>query len=105
MTVRISSPPSAKRGDAIEIKAMIQHEMETGYRRDPYGGTIPRDILKHFECRYGGVVVFSAEFFPGVAANPFLSFYTRATESGTLEFRWTDQHGNLVTKKVALEVE
>ncbi|MEL6569149.1 MAG: thiosulfate oxidation carrier complex protein SoxZ, partial [Pseudomonadota bacterium] len=27
------------------------------------------------------------------SANPFLTFHTRATETGTLVFRWTDQDG------------
>ena len=28
-----------------------------------------------------------------MAANPLLTFYMRATKSGTLTFRWTDQNG------------
>jgi sulfur-oxidizing protein SoxZ len=103
-TIRISAPATANRDEVIELKAMIQHDMETGYRRDEYGRPIPRNILKHFECLYNGEVVFKAELFPGVAANPFLSFYTTATESGTLLFRWVDQNGQEWSKRVQLEV-
>ena len=105
MTIRIAVPGSAKAGEVIEIKALIQHQMETGFRRDQYGQEIPRDILKHFECLYNGVSVFEAEFFPAVAANPFLTFYTRATESGTLVFRWTDQAGKVSSHSAAIEVQ
>ena len=84
---------------------MIQHDMETGYRRDEYGRPIARNILKHFECVYNGEVVFKAELYPGVAANPFFSFYTTATESGTLLFRWVDQNGQEWSKQVQLEVK
>ena len=103
-TIRIASPASARRGEVIELKALIRHRMETGYRRDLYGKAIPRDILKRFECRYNGELVFAAEFFPAIAADPFLTFYTRATESGTLEFRWIDQQGVVHTETAALEV-
>ena len=99
MTIRISAPATAKRGDVLELKAMIQHD-----RRDEYGRPIARDILKHFECLYNGEVVFRAELFPGIAANPFLSFYTTATESGTLLFRWVDQNGQEWKEQVQLEV-
>ena len=105
MTLRIAVPEQARTGEVIEIKALIQHRMETGYRRDEYGQAIPRDILKHFECLYNGERVFHAEFFPAVAANPLLTFYTRATESGSLLFRWTDQHGRVYTRSAALEVK
>ena len=103
-TIRIAAPSSATRGEVIELKALIRHPMETGYRRDRYGEQIPRNILKRFECRYNDELVFAADFFPAVAADPFLAFYTRATESGTLEFRWVDQHGEVSTEQVSLEV-
>ncbi len=103
--IRIAAPKTASPGEVIELKAMIQHEMESGYRRDQYGRQIPRDILKHFECLYNDEMIFRAEFFPGVAANPFLSFFTTASQSGTLVFRWVDQGGRVFTDSVHLEVE
>lgn len=103
-TIRIAVPAQAAAGEVIELKAMIRHPMETGYRRDRYGEQIPRDILKRFECVYDGEVVFAAEFFPAVAADPFLTFYTTATKTGTLEFRWINQQGEVFSDTVALEV-
>jgi sulfur-oxidizing protein SoxZ len=102
--IRIAAPERAGAGEVIELKAMIQHEMETGYRRDQLGKPIPRFILERFECLYNGKRVFRAELFPAIAANPFLNFFIRATESGTLDFRWTDQDGNTFSKRVLLEV-
>ena len=102
--IRIAAPKRANAGAVIEIKAMIQHEMETGYRRDQFGKQIPRFILKRFECRYNDKPVFGAELFPAIAANPFLNFFMRATESGTLDFRWTDQDGHAFSERVMLEV-
>jgi sulfur-oxidizing protein SoxZ len=102
--IRIAAPNRASAGEVIELKAMIQHEMETGYRRDQFGRQIPRFILERFECLYNGKPVFRAELFPAIAANPFLNFFIRATESGTLDFRWTDQEGHTFSERVTLEV-
>ncbi|KCZ94119.1 thiosulfate oxidation carrier complex protein SoxZ [Hyphomonas johnsonii] len=92
-SIRLSVPATAKRGDVIELKALIQHPMESGYRRGSRGEAIPRNIITRFECRYDGETVFAADFHPGIAADPFLTFHTRATRSGPVLFRWTDQHG------------
>lgn len=102
--IRISAPETAKRGEVIELKAMIQHPMETGYRRNEQGKIIPRDIITSFRCSYNGTVVCEAEFFPGTAANPFVSFFARATLTGSLDFTWTDQDGKTWSERRALTV-
>jgi sulfur-oxidizing protein SoxZ len=89
----INVPATAKKGELIEIKVLIQHPMETGFRTGADGKLIPRDIIQKFRCTYGGQEVFSAELFPAIAANPFFSFSTIATESGQVVFRWTDNAG------------
>lgn len=94
---RVSMPQNAKKGEIIEIKTLIQHDMETGYRRDEKGQVIPRDIIVRFEARYGADVIFSAETFPGIAANPYLAFSTVATETADLSFTWTDLNGATTT--------
>ena len=95
---RISMPQSAKRGEVIEIKTLIQHEMETGYRRDAEGKTVPRDIIQRLSVQYDGVEIFSAETFTGISANPYLAFSTIATATGDLVFTWTDLSGATTTE-------
>jgi sulfur-oxidizing protein SoxZ len=92
-TARIVCPKTAKRGDIIEIKTLINHPMETGYRRDDMGQAIPRDIFKTFTVAYNGTEVFRSEMFPGTAANPFVAFTTIASETGEIVFTWTDDKG------------
>lgn len=91
--VRISVPSTAQAGELVEIKTLITHPMETGFRRDNLGNAIPRDILSRFECAFEGDVIFSANLHPGVAANPYLSFFYRVAKAGTLTFTWTDMAG------------
>jgi sulfur-oxidizing protein SoxZ len=98
-------PAKAKRGEIIEIKALISHVMETGYRIGITGQPIPRDIIDDFVCTYNGEEVFRAKFYPAIAANPFMSFYAVATESGTMAFSWTDQHGATQVQTAAITVE
>ena len=91
--VLINVPPKAKRGDVVQIKTLISHIMEPGFRPGADGRIVPRDIITLMTCRYNGEEIFRADFFPAVAANPFVTFHTIATESGKLEFEWTGDNG------------
>ena len=106
MTARalINAPKTARKGEVIEIRAMIAHKMETGYRQGPNGQMISCDIISHFVCTYGGVEIFSADLYPAISANPFVSFSTIATESGTIGFAWTDDRGETQTATAEITV-
>jgi len=104
VSARISMPSQAKRGQVIEIRTIVSHHMETGFRRTERGATIARDIIDLFVCTYNGVEVFRAELHPAIAANPYIAFSTVATESGTLEFRWTGDNGFSLSEKATLQV-
>jgi sulfur-oxidizing protein SoxZ len=107
MTARalINVPKKAKRGDVVEIKTLISHVMETGFRTGTNGRMIPRDIITSFECAYNGETIFETQFYPAIAANPFVTFYTVATDSGTLVFRWIGDNGFEVTQEAKIVVE
>lgn len=100
----VNVPKTAKRGEIIEIRAMIQHVMETGYREGVNGAVIPRNIIKRFVCKYGGEEVFSAELFPAIAANPYMAFSAIAAESGTITFEWTDDKGEVQSTSAEITV-
>jgi len=101
----INVPKHARRGDIIEIRALTSHIMETGYRRTASGEVIPRDIITNFACRYNGREIFRADLFPAISANPYLSFFTTATESGSFAFEWTGDNGFSQTASAAITVE
>ena len=101
---RIRMPSQTKQGDVIEIKTLISHPMETGYRRDTQGQLIPRQIIRTFTCTYNGTEVFRADWHPAVAANPYLAFYTVATESGQLQFEWVDDAGTIYRAEAEITV-
>jgi len=100
----ITAPASAKRGEVIEIRALLQHPMETGFRPGDDGKIQARDIVTSFTCTYDGAPVFAAELFAAVAANPYLSFHTVATATGTLKFDWIGDNGFTHSETHALTV-
>ena len=100
----INVPKTARAGEVIEIKTLIAHPMETGYRAGPDGAVLPRDIVRRLTCTYDGEVVFSAELHPAVAANPFVAFTTVATVTGPLTFTWEGDNGFSQTETAILTV-
>jgi len=90
---RITVPASVPRGKPFEVRIIVRHPMETGYRTDESGKSIPRNVIRSLTCRYNGEVVFSARLSSGIAANPYLRFFVTAKESGPLAFEWVDDAG------------
>jgi sulfur-oxidizing protein SoxZ len=101
----INVPAKAKRGEIIEIKTLMSHIMETGYRRTATGELIPRNIITSFTCRYNGEEIFRADLFPAIAANPFITFFTVATESGKFDFDWIGDNGFAESASASIIVE
>jgi len=94
-TPRVLVPSAAAKGEVIQVKTIISHQMETGLRHDNQGQVIPRKIINRFVCRYAGIVVFSMDLHEAISANPFIEFYLRATQSGPLEFIWEEDGGGV----------
>jgi sulfur-oxidizing protein SoxZ len=101
----VNAPTQAGRGSVIEIKTLISHAMETGFRYTQTGELVPRDIITAFTATYNGEEVFRASLHPAIAANPYITFHTVATESGTIELKWTGDNGFLATERISITVE
>jgi sulfur-oxidizing protein SoxZ len=93
MIGRLQVPPSVKRGEPFEVRILVQHPMETGFRRDLDGQAIPTNIVDRMTCTYGGREVFGAELGTGISANPYIVFWTVATASGEMVVEWGDDRG------------
>jgi sulfur-oxidizing protein SoxZ len=100
----ITMPATAQKGEVVEIRTLIAHPMETGYRRGDEGSVLPRNLIRRFTCVYDGETVFSAELHPAIAANPLIAFSTVATVSGMLTFTWDGDNGFAQTERVAITV-
>jgi sulfur-oxidizing protein SoxZ len=104
MAARIQLPASAKRGEVIEIRVLVQHPMETGYRYDDIGKPIPRNVITRLTCTYDGNEVLRADMTQGIAANPYLQFYAVAESSGEVQISWVDDEGVSGSERQLLNV-
>ncbi len=93
MLGKVQVPPTVKRGEAFEVRVLVQHPMETGFRRNLDGQSIPANIVDKLACRLGGREIFRAELGTGISANPYIAFFTTADASGELVVEWSDDRG------------
>lgn len=100
----IHLPKTARKGEVIEIRTTLAHPMETGYRRDSDGSLLPRNVVTRMEVRYENELVFAADTFPAIAANPFIAFTLVAQTSGPVRVTWTGDNGFTHSETVALVV-
>ncbi len=101
---RLSVPATAKRGELIAIRLIIQHPMETGFRLDAAGKAYPKNVIHDIGCRYNGVEVMRMELSSGIAANPYLEFFARADASGEIVIDWRDDVGDKGQAHAAITV-
>jgi sulfur-oxidizing protein SoxZ len=101
---RIRLPDTAKVGEIIEVKTLINHVMETGQRREKDGKLVPRLIIHTFTAKFAGKTVFIANLQPGTSSNPFIAFHMRVPGPGSFEFTWEDDAGQKVVETQALKV-
>jgi sulfur-oxidizing protein SoxZ len=100
----VNLPKTARRGEAFDIRILIAHPMESGYRRNDVGVAVPRDIINRFTCTYLGETILEADLHPAIAANPFLSFSAIASESGEIVMTWTDDAGRTESERAVITV-
>ncbi len=100
----ITIPASVRRDEVFDVRLLVQHPMETGYRTSSEGERLPRNIIVRVECRFEGEQVFAIDTFPAVAANPYFAFPLRATGSGTLTVSWTGDNGYAHTESARINV-
>lgn len=101
---RIKIPETAKVGEVIEIRAIIQHPMETGNRKDANGQIVPRDIIHTFVAKFAGQVFFEGALGPGISSNPSFAIPLKVPGPGQLELTWVDDQGVTTVETVTLIV-
>ena len=104
MLGRVQVPAKVAKGETFEVRVLVQHPMETGYRRDMNGEAIPTHIVNKMVCRIAGREVFSAELGTGIAANPYVVFYVVAEQGGPVEVEWSDDRGQKGRASTTLNV-
>ena len=89
----IHGTDALQRGVPGELRVTLAHPMENGLRPDGLGNVVPRALVTRFECRLDDRLVFAADLYPAIAANPHLAFWVRADGPGMLSFEWLGDWG------------
>jgi sulfur-oxidizing protein SoxZ len=100
----ITFAKNLRAGEPFEVRALIQHPMETGYRLQADGRAIPRNLVRRFTCHQGDQLLFGADLYAAVAANPYIAFWLRLPSSSTLTLRWSGDNGFTHSETVRIEV-
>ena len=101
---RVKVPKSAAAGEAITIKTLISHQMESGQRRDGDGNIIPGSIINRFVVDFNGENVIDVKMEPAISTNPYFEFEAIVPESGEFHFTWYDDDGSVYETSNAIEV-
>ena len=101
---RVKVPKKAEAGEAITIKTLISHKMESGQRKDKEGNTIPRSIINRFTVEFNGANVIDVTLEPAISTNPYFQFEALVPEAGEFKFTWYDDDGDVydTSKKIAI---
>ena len=90
-------------GDTVDVRVLMQHEMETGQRKDAQGKVIPAWYIQEVTATSNGKTVLSAHWGPAVSKNPFLSFKFAGGKPGdTVVITWTDNKGDKRTDEATI---
>ena len=105
MVARIIVPAELKRDTPFEIRILIQHPMETGFRLDMMGTLIPKNVIHKLSVTFNSDTVFQASLGTGISANPSLQFWMKLSQPGLLKLFWEDDLGVIGEAVKSLEIK
>lgn len=85
-----------------EVRVLMQHEMESGQRKDAAGKLIPAWHISDVTATHNGKQVLVAEWGSGVSKNPLLRFLVKGAKAGDkFAVTWKDNKGDTRTDEAA----
>ena len=86
---------ATNKGGVTTVKAIINHPMETGLRKDKATGKkIPAHYIQELAVKHNGKTVLTALLGPAVSKNPLLHFTFKGGKAGDkIMISWDDNKG------------
>ena len=85
-------------GDKAIVRVLMNHEMETGLRKDAAGKVIPAWYIQDVTAALNGKQVLEAQWGPSVSKNPFMQFNVKGAKAGDkIAVTWKDNKGDTRT--------
>ena len=97
-------PRSVAKGETVRVLAKIDHPMENGWGGAENGESRRRSLVRTFQCRFNDREVFRADLRAGISSDPYVTFFVRASESGTFRFTWIDDDDRRYERSAPMEV-
>ena len=71
------------KGDFVEVRARMDHTMETGLRKDPASGqVVPAHFIRQIVATLNGKTVIEAQWGASVSKNPVVGFRVKGAKAG-----------------------
>jgi len=87
-----------------QVKALMNHPMETGLRKDSDGKEIPAHFIQEVNCSYGDATVMRCNWGPAVSKNPYVSFKFKGGQIGeTITLGWIDNTGESAMQEATIK--
>jgi sulfur-oxidizing protein SoxZ len=84
-----------EKGGVVTVKALMNHPMETGLRKDKKTGKMfPAHFINEVTATIGGANAIHAYWSGGISKNPYLAFDAPGKKGDELTLSWTDNQGN-----------
>jgi len=94
---------AAVKDGVTEVKILMQHEMETGLRKEADGTLVPAWFITEVKAQYQGRTVLEAQFGQSISKNPYLLFHFKGGAAGEIvTVSWVDNKGDTRTDEVAI---
>jgi sulfur-oxidizing protein SoxZ len=92
---RLIVPRLVQPNEEFTVRILVQHPMETGFRRDESGKVLPANVIETMTVTFDNEVLFKGHVMHALTANPSISVLMSAVKSGVLRADWRDQEGNV----------
>lgn len=90
-------------GSNATVRVLMNHEMESGQRKDSAGKTIPAWHITEVTATHNGKPVMTAEWGPAVSKNPFVQFTIKGAKAGDkVGVTWKDNKGDTRTDEAVV---
>jgi sulfur-oxidizing protein SoxZ len=92
------------KGDAVKVKALMKHPMESGQRKDKSGNKIPAHHITEVTIQAAGKTLMTANYGPAVSKNPYISMVVSGPNKGDkLNITWIDNKGESASTEVVVK--
>jgi len=86
-----------------DVRVLMAHPMETGFRKDATGKTIPPHFINDVKAVSNGKTVLTAKWGQAVSQNPFLQFRFKGAKAGDkVAVTWVDNMGETRTDEATI---